>query len=230
MINSPEVIWINKVGFFEQARKSLQNVDVVLDVGAGIRPQGFVSARVHICIEPHLPYALKLVEMAKSRSELVPFNTTWEEGLKLLPDSSVDTVFALDFIEHIEKEEGKLFIAEAIRVARRQVVLFTPFGFYSQEYLEPLEKDRWGLDGTQWQVHKSGWVPDDFTKEWVLSCCKEFHDKDQYGDNLSTPIGAIWAVYNITDTTHGKCLFRNIVYFHIDRGLRKILSWFRKKY
>jgi SAM-dependent methyltransferase len=44
-----------------------------------------------------------------------------------LPDGAVDTVLAVHLIEHLPAEEGKVVLAEAIRLARRRVVVAVPF-------------------------------------------------------------------------------------------------------
>lgn len=44
-----------------------------------------------------------------------------------LPDGAVDTVLAVHLIEHLPAEDGKVVLAEAIRLARRRVVLAVPF-------------------------------------------------------------------------------------------------------
>jgi SAM-dependent methyltransferase len=44
-----------------------------------------------------------------------------------LPDGAVDTVVAVHLIEHLPAEEGKLVLAEALRLARRRVVVAVPF-------------------------------------------------------------------------------------------------------
>jgi hypothetical protein len=85
-------------------------------------------------------------------------------------------------------------IAEAKRVARRQVVIFTPLGFYPQSY-EPDERDRWGMTGGVWQTHRSGWQPDDFDSGWRVIACRDFHHVDENNRPLEKPFGAFWAIH-----------------------------------
>jgi hypothetical protein len=68
----------------------------------------------------------------------------------------IEAIFLLDVIEHMEKEEGKRVIELAQQVAQRQIVLYTPYGFMEQTH------DKWGLGGDEWQIHRSGWVPEEF--------------------------------------------------------------------
>jgi SAM-dependent methyltransferase len=44
-----------------------------------------------------------------------------------LPDGAVDTVLAVHLIEHLPEGEGKVVLAEALRLARRRVVVAVPF-------------------------------------------------------------------------------------------------------
>jgi hypothetical protein len=120
--------------------------------------------------------------------------------MKILPDKSVDSVFALDVIEHMEKEDGLKFLKEAERVARQQIMIYTPLGFYPQTYDDPDKSDRWGMGGGYWQTHRSGWSPEDFGEGWELICCKEYHFIDEDEQLLEKPFGAIWAFRNFGET------------------------------
>jgi SAM-dependent methyltransferase len=53
-----------------------------------------------------------------------------------LPDASADTVFAVHLLEHLPPEEGKAVVAEAVRLARRRVVVAVPF--------EDVPNETWG--------------------------------------------------------------------------------------
>ncbi|MCZ6688717.1 MAG: class I SAM-dependent methyltransferase [Planctomycetota bacterium] len=190
------VVWVPHDRAWKVARSRIRNTKVVLDVGSGRRPQSWVKAQVHICVDPHLPYLLRLMGSRRYRSRHVLLNCEWDTAMKLLPSDSVDSVLAFDFIEHLDKESGHRFLREAKRVARRQIVVFTPLGFYPQSY-KPGEKDSLGMDGASWQTHVSGWDVDDFKDGWDLVCCEEFHKVDQYGQLLERPHGAFWAIRNL---------------------------------
>jgi hypothetical protein len=129
-------------------------VDVILDIGAGIRPQQIIKAKRHICIEPHHEYASWL---RNNGYEVIERN-----ALEALSDvEPVESIFLLDVIEHLEKSDGQNLLRAAMKKATQQIVVFTPLGFQKQEYAEG-EKDAWGMNGTHWQTHRSGWVPDEF--------------------------------------------------------------------
>jgi hypothetical protein len=90
-----------------------------------------------------------------------------------MPDRSVDSVVALDLIEHMRRAEGERLLKHLVRVARQQAVVFTPLGFYRHSYRSG-ETDRWGMKGGRWQTHRSGWTPDDFGPEWHVVDCEDF--------------------------------------------------------
>jgi hypothetical protein len=62
-------------------------------------------------------------------------------------EKSFDCVCALDFIEHLSKEDGLKLIDSMERIAKKKVIIFSPNGFLSQ-----------GVhDGNPFQPHLSGW-------------------------------------------------------------------------
>lgn len=146
----------------------------LLDVGAGIRPCRLLSFPLHVCVEPHWEYVQVLMEMG-----FLVVAARAIEALSILGE--FDCVYFLDVIEHMEEEEARKSIALAMRLARKQVVVFTPLGFVEQP---AAELDAWGLHGGEWQEHKSGWLPEDFPG-WTT-----FVDKDYHGNH-----GAFAAVY-----------------------------------
>jgi len=173
----------------------IKKVEVVLDIGCGIRPQQFITPRLYICCEPHDEY-LQVLKDHFVGTNTVLIRGSAQEVLIWMPDDSVDTIFMIDFIEHMEKNEGIRVIAECERVARQQIVIFTPLGFVPQ-YYKPGEVDAWSLHGTQWQVHKSGWTPDDFGDSWDILAARDYHIYNEKGVKFDTPKGAFWAIRNL---------------------------------
>ena len=172
----------------------LQDVDVVLDLGPGINPQPFLNPYVHICVDAHLPYLERLKRERAEDPRYVLINAPWDQVIGMLPDKSVDTVFALDFIEHLDKADGFRMLREAERVARRQIVVFTPHGFFPQSYDDPRKPDRWGMDGGYWQTHRSGWATEDFGDGWDIVICPDLILLDENNQPMAQPMAAIWAV------------------------------------
>lgn len=144
---------------------AIKDGGIVVDIGPGIKPQKLVNADELRLVEPHFEYVAIL--------ENNGFTTYQMTGLEYLKNSSkVDTVTMLDVIEHMEKEEAKEVIALAKEKAD-QVIIFTPIGFMKQTYKKG-ERDAWGLNGAEWQTHKSGWMPEEFP-DWSVSVSPNFH-------------------------------------------------------
>lgn len=170
--------------------------DIVLDIGCGIRPQTFFQPKLHICCDPYEEYVKILQNRFSDNRNVLILHGTWDSVIKLFPNHSIDSIFLIDVIEHIEKDEGWNLLKECERVARKQIVIFSPLGFVSQEY-QSGDVDGWGLDGTDWQVHKSGWVPEDFDNSWKILGSKEYHYVDPKGEIIDPPYGALWIIKNI---------------------------------
>lgn len=151
---------------FFGAESRIKAVPTVADIGPGIQPMRFFAPEKHWCIEPCGEYAdwLQNKGFPVIREKAVA-------GLSSL--SRVDSVFMLDVIEHMEREEGLAAIEMALKKAKRQVVVFTPLGFVPQEPGDD-GLDAWGMHGGEWQRHRSGWMPEDFPG-WDVLVNKEFH-------------------------------------------------------
>jgi hypothetical protein len=166
---------------FTRAGASIRHSDFVLDVGAGIRPQTFIKAKKHVCVEPHGEYA----DWLRDNGYCVLQSTAHSALSKV---QEVDTVVMLDVIEHMTKAEGFTLLGLCKEKAN-QIVIFTPIGFCKQSYKEG-EKDAWGMNGTYWQTHRSGWEPSEFRAEdgWTVHVDPTFHE----GRNC----GAFFAIWN----------------------------------
>lgn len=196
------ITWLEKEDLTAAAVHAMSSADVVLDIGCGIMPQGYILPQVHICCEPYEEYVQHLqrkvsVQNSQDRNYLI-LNMGWHDVVKYFPVKSVDTVFLVDVIEHLDKEDGKQLLAATENIARKQVVIFTPLGFMPQHHDDG--KDAWGLDGADWQEHKSGWLPEDFIgDQWRFFASKEFHVADSSSKLLEKPYGAFWAIKTYTD-------------------------------
>ena len=186
--------WFDKDELFPKVIEQLQKVDIVLDIGCGIRPQNYICPLVHICCEPFEEYSEILIDKANQQTDrrFIVLKAGWEEAVKLFAPKSVDTIFLLDVIEHLDKEKGEELLRLTESIARKQVVIFTPLGYVPQEHPDGI--DAWGLNGGAWQEHKSGWLPDDFDDSWDIYACKEFHFIDHNGNPFDKPYGAFWAI------------------------------------
>jgi hypothetical protein len=187
------ISWCEADDLFGKARARLATPEVALDIGCGIRPQQLVTPHVHVCCEPFPEYARYLLD--KVQSTLVVLQLSWAQALDVLPEKSVDSVFLLDVIEHLEKEEGSRLLAATERITRGQIVVFTPLGFMPQPRTGA--PDAWGLGGDEVQEHKSGWTPDDFDHSWEIVASKDFHKTDAHGRSLPDPFGAFFAIKTV---------------------------------
>jgi protein-L-isoaspartate O-methyltransferase len=181
--------------------KAVRETETVLDIGCGIAPMNYFRPKMHFMVEPWAEYADILAYRYAGDKSVMLLRTGGLEALKLLGDNSVDSIFLLDVIEHMEKDMGQQVIAQAERVAREQIIIFTPLGFMPQ-HVEHGQKDGWGLSGTEMQEHRSGWEPNDFSAEWSFYICNEFHSVDFKGEKLETTYGAFFAIRNF----HGKSI------------------------
>lgn len=193
-LHSTPIEWVPKNKFFETLPGILHPAESILDIGCGIRPQRFLTPKVHICWDPYLPYLQKARENtsdADGRSWLF-INADWREACERFPPRSVDTVFLLDVIEHVPKHEGRVLLARTLCIARKQVVVFTPLGFMPQHH--PDGVDAWGMLGGAFQEHQSGWLPEDFGEGWRVLACSDFHGKGHSGNSMDMDFGAILAI------------------------------------
>ena len=180
--------------------KTVRETEVVLDIGCGISPMNYFRPKLHLMVEPWKEYSDILAYRHSGDKSIIIIRTGALEALRQFADNSVDSIFLLDVIEHLEKEEGRLTIIESERVAREQIVVFTPLGFMPQ-HMEDNQSDGWGLGGRTVQKHHSGWEPEDFSAAWSFYICRDFHSIDFKGERLEQNYGAFYAIRNFDDKT-----------------------------
>ena len=211
--------WFEKENLMDAAVRAMGSVEIVLDIGCGIMPQNYIKPLVHICCEPYREYVdhlqQKIATLDTRDRSYVVLNMGWQDAVRYFPAKSIDTVFLVDVIEHLEKVEGQRLLAATEDIARNQVVVFTPLGFMPQHHGDG--KDAWGLSGANWQEHKSGWLPEDFSGDlWQVFGAKEFHLFDSSSNPLQQPFGAFWAI-----KTYPKNAVKS---FDVDQQLRDALK------
>lgn len=175
------------------AKEHIVETDVALDIGCGIVPMNYFRPKLHIMAEPWHEYSAVLRQRHHDDKSVLILSLGALEVLQSLQPDSVDSIFMLDVIEHLDKELGEKVILEIERVCRRQAVLFTPLGFMPQ-HMESGEKDAWGFSGAAMQEHRSGWLPEEFGQGWQFLVCEEFHKQKFNGDELEKPFGAFFAI------------------------------------
>ena len=195
------MIKTNADEFWNVARKHVRKTSTVLDIGCGIRPQSFFEPDLHICLDPHdeyLDYLGKNLSQEKLR-HILTLVGDWTLAPNIFSAKSVDSLFLLDVIEHVDKQLATQLLKQCESIVREQIVIFTPLGFLPQE-MEEDGIDGWGMHGAQWQVHRSGWTPDDFDARWEFVVCENFHKVDGKGHPLDHAYGAFFAILNLEQT------------------------------
>lgn len=193
-----KIKWVAANELMPEAIKKISNVNIILDIGCGIRPQTLTHTFVHLCVDAHKQYLNVLKRTVETGNKLkgklkyLCIHKTTDNIISNFPEKSFDSIFLLDVIEHLDKSKGFELINTLNKIARHQIIIFTPLGFVTQEH--PDGKDAWGLDGGKWQEHKSGWTPDDFDDSWEFIACKDYHQTNNVGNKLENPIGAFYAV------------------------------------
>lgn len=180
-----QTIYCSKSTIHHLASNLLHQSYSCFDIGPGLRPQRLLDCPLHILVEPYQPYIDKLVTSYPEKY------VVGDNGLSFLQhaqDKSIDTIFLLDVIEHLEKKDGLELLTEATRVARRQIVIFTPLGFMPQHYEE---SEKWpDVEHGDLQNHLSGWTPEDFSHATHIVC------NDYHGRNKHT-FGAFYSIIHI---------------------------------
>lgn len=127
----------------------------VVELGAGIGEfLGTLKNKRRIAVELFLPY---VQFMRERHPELEVVEADARRWIAEQPDSSIDTVMALNLIEHMSKEEGEELLRQCLRVASRRVIVYTPRGFQEQHPEEVLTT----FPENPLQEHVSGWVAED---------------------------------------------------------------------
>ena len=106
----------------------------MLDIGSGIRLSNVFRATVHICVEPFETYVKVIQNRYQNHPNVIILQSDGLSFAPTLPDGSVDSVFLVDVIEHMTKEQGFALLAQCERIARKQIAVFTPLGYMPQDY------------------------------------------------------------------------------------------------
>ena len=197
-INDEKVMWLDKDKLFSEAISKIKPVMIGFDIGTGIAPHDYLKTTIYVCCEPCEEYIKILKDKTKKdeNRNYVILQKDWMKSIENLYDNSIDSVYLIDVIEHLEKEEGKKLLLITERVVRQQIVIFTPLGFMKNEIF-PDGKDAWRLDSAKYQEHKSGWLPEDFDDTWKIYACTDYHMTNNIGEKLDNSFGALWAIKNI---------------------------------
>jgi cyclopropane fatty-acyl-phospholipid synthase-like methyltransferase len=156
-----------------------------LEIGCGSRARAAKGARrTYVGVDAHEPY---LAEAHKRYPSRIFMLADWRTALEMFEANSFDAVYAIDFLEHLAKREGRAFIHEAERVAPA-VAIFAPVGRMPQTPRQGM------LNGDpRYQRHRSAWTPADFDG-WEIEVFRRFHRQLRDGTALVEPLDAFWAI------------------------------------
>ena len=132
--------------YLKELERQLKDMESVLDLGCGESSplknikKDFYSIGIDLSEEN-----IKKSKELKIHNEYCLMNVLDID--KFFPEKSFDIIIALDLIEHLSKEEGKLLIKKMEKLAKKKIIIFTPNGFVKQK----------AIKNNPFQKHKSGW-------------------------------------------------------------------------
>ena len=139
---------------FTEIQKHINPEDEVIDFGCGLMPlTRNIECKKMIGIDAWYPYIKQLRDELVDQGDIFIWHLDLSGPLlEAANDNSVDVTLAIDFIEHLEKEDALTFIKHMERIARRRVIVYTTHGFILQEREENAE----------FQRHRCGFDPSEF--------------------------------------------------------------------
>ena len=176
----------------------------ILDVGSGpcrkFKDHRFRGVDI-TCLDIFKPYLSACRELG--------FKVVHGDALRLkdyFKPKSFDIVLLIDVLEHFKKSDGKKVLAEVEKIAKRQIVIWTPVGWYPQDY--ECVDEPWKVIGNLqteqkniYQQHRSFWHPKDLEKKgYTCTVLKDYHADIRIAShelkNHPSPISAhqMWAI------------------------------------
>lgn len=185
-----DIKWVDNATLNKVVLDYIKKVDVLLDIGYGVKLQKFFQPRVHICCEPDPESVHVLQNKLLGASNVIILQGNGQDVINVMPDGSVDSIFLIDVIGQLEKAAGRDFIQRCEIVARRQIVIFTALGPSSRKH-DQIEDEKTS-DCSRHQKHGSCWTPEDFDESWEI-----IGSKDYYSGDGTHNTGAFWAIKNL---------------------------------
>lgn len=176
----------------------------ILDIGSGpcrkLKDRSFRGVDI-TCLDIFKPYLSVCKELG--------FKVVHGDALSLkdyFKPKSYDIVLLIDVLEHFKKPDGKKVLVQVEKIARRQIVIWTPVGWYPQDY--DCVDEPWKADDKLYPKHKniyqqhlSAWYPKDLEKKgYICTVLKNYHPDirsvSRELKNHPTPILAsqMWAI------------------------------------
>jgi hypothetical protein len=133
----------------------------VLDIGIGNGRYGFLCRDIldtpfetpphRIVLEGIEGYEKYVTDIHKIIYDKIYFGNCLQLIDQIKDD--YDLILLIDVIEHLDKEDGMIFLKKLTTISRN-VIVGTPKGFTSQD----------DVFGNELERHRSGWLPSDFKK------------------------------------------------------------------
>lgn len=148
-----KLINIGDIFYYKALEKQFDGMKNILDVGCGSwSPLANVKKTfISVGVDIHKP-SIEEIKKKKIHNEYKVGDVL--KISEYFKPKSFDAVVALDVIEHFKKNEGIKLMEQMEKIARKRVIIVTPYGF---TYQHP-------CDGNPYQEHKSGWYIEDFKK------------------------------------------------------------------
>jgi hypothetical protein len=166
---------------YQYVKDAVKEDDTVLSLCAGIGLELFeVECKEITAVDIHQPHLDKLSETYPQVKTVCSDILSY---LKKQKDNSFDVVSLIDGIEHLTKKDGLEALREAVRVCKREMLVFTPKGFVKNE-----PHNAWGIEGgDKYQTHKSGWEPEELA-EFGFEILSQGPNHSQHGDLIQEMI------------------------------------------
>lgn len=152
----------------------------------------WVKGKTTVALDAHRPY-LERIEYRSSN--IIPLHADALAIEELFLPDTFTVVTMIDVLEHFTKTDALELLRQAESVAKERVVLFTPRGFFPQEAV-----DHYHLKGEQYQMHRSGWEPEELEHlGYEVIVLEGYHDSrnkafvDAFGKNHK-PVDALLAI------------------------------------
>lgn len=182
---------VQHTDFLAPINKLLEGSSALLDIGCGT---GITLSRllcsIKVGVDVHRPY----LEKRQHSDGFIPVHSDACGLSGIFLPKSFDSVTLIDVIEHFEKDVALSVLNQAEKLAIRNVIVFTPRGFFVQDKVDPFN-----LGGEIYQKHRSGWEIDEFIRlGYKVIVFEHFHHEDNtsfvrsYGEGAS-PIDALLA-------------------------------------
>lgn len=153
MINRQLLVQLGDAHYYNVLERELAGMGSVLDVGCGDNSplarikKNFYSVGIDV-FEPSIKQSKKNnIHNDYKIGDILGLDTFFKP-------KSFDCVLALDIIEHFKKKDALKLIDSMERIAKKKVLIATPYGFAKQS----------AYDDNPYQEHKSGWNVSDFKK------------------------------------------------------------------